>query len=47
MVKVWKVFSGIISHMAKKKEIIEEVIVEPVAPAFDPDIPENKQRWLR
>jgi hypothetical protein len=31
----------------EKKEEIKEVKVDKQNPAFDPDIPEQKQRWLR
>lgn len=30
-----------------KKEVEETVETSPLAPAFDPEIPEQKQRWLR
>ena len=37
----------------KKKVVVEEVKVEPVVetptvhPQYDPNMPENKQRWAR
>lgn len=30
-----------------KEDKKEEVVVDRQNPAFDPDIPEQKQRWLR
>ena len=39
-----------IIEVLKEKEVEEEIkeaVVDLQNPGFDPDLPENKQRWLR